>query len=93
MSGDLPSLGAWTDFSVFPMTRVEGDHWVSKRAFVTDKFVFQYKYVVVNDKFELIRWERGVNRVTDLEVMPNAEASKEAADYMGAEYLRHYREA
>lgn len=74
MSGDLPSLGMWTDFSVFPMTKAGGDTWVSKRAFVTDRYVFQYKYVIVNENYELIRWERGVNRVTDLEVLPHADA-------------------
>jgi len=48
VSGDLPALGMWTDFSVFPMTKASGDTWVSKRPFVTERYVFQYKYVIVN---------------------------------------------
>ena len=93
VSGDLPALGMWTDFSLFSMTKTSGDTWVSKKPFVTDRYVFQYKYVVVNSNYELIRWERGVNRVTDLEVLPHADAAGKAHSHAGAEYMRHFHEA
>ena len=40
VSGDLPSLGMWTDFSKFAMVRASGNSYVSAKPFVTDKFFF-----------------------------------------------------
>jgi len=48
VSGDLPALGMWTDFSLFPMARAGGDTWVSAAPFVTERWFFQYKYVIVD---------------------------------------------
>lgn len=92
MSGDLPALGMWTDFSMFPMQRAGGDTWVSARPFVTSNWVFQYKYVVVDQKKELIKWERGVNRLADLEVLPAADAAGAAHRTHGAEYMTKFHE-
>jgi hypothetical protein len=40
LSGDLPALGMWTDFSKFAMVRASGNSYVSAKPFVTDKFFF-----------------------------------------------------
>lgn len=48
----------------------EGDIWVSKEPLVTSEYFFHYKYAIVEDN-KVIGWERGVDRVADLEILPD----------------------
>ena len=34
---------------------------------------FEYKYVIVNYRGDLIRWENGMNRIADLEILSHIE--------------------
>ena len=56
------------------MQKAGGDTWVSRMPLITDKWVFKYKYCVTTPKGELIRYENGVDRIADLEILPNADA-------------------
>lgn len=50
----------------------EGDIWTSKTPLITQSAFFCYKYAVFEDKFtKLIGWERGIDRIADLEIMPD----------------------
>ena len=66
VAGDLPQLGMWTDFTKLRMEKASGDTWVSVAPLVTEKWVFQYKYVICTSDAQLIRWEQGVNHIADL---------------------------
>ena len=50
--------------------------WESVRPMLTHQFHFYYKYAIVKtDSYKgdhVISWERGVDRVADLEIMPEA---------------------
>ena len=94
VAGDLPALGLWQDFSLMPMIRQNGNQYISAKPFVTDRFYFQYKYVIVNKNKELIRYEHGVNRIADLECLITSENSARASmsDY-DMEYSTLYKEA
>ena len=45
-----------------------GHNWVSKEPFVTNKRYFQFKYVLLKD-MQLVHWERGIDRIADLEIL------------------------
>lgn len=49
-----------------------GDLWVSKQSMTTKVMYFNYKYAIFRDNYkERIGWERGVDRIADLEVIPD----------------------
>mmetsp|Transcript_5298 Transcript_5298/g.8930 ORF Transcript_5298/g.8930 Transcript_5298/m.8930 type:complete len:117 (+) Transcript_5298:471-821(+) len=55
------------------MKWTEGHIWVSERPLITNNYYFQYKYVLLDEeKTNLIAWERGVDRIADLEILPKA---------------------
>ena len=93
ISGDLPSLGMWTDFSKFDMVRASGNSYVSAKPFITDKYFFQYKYVIIDANKQLIRWEKGVNRIADLEVLNTVEHQHRNTMELGGEYMKQFRQA
>lgn len=51
------------------MKWTEGHHWVTENL-VTEKPFFLYKYVICRDS-EIIKWEKGSNRIADVEVLPD----------------------
>ena len=54
------------------MKKVDGNTWESISPLVTYSFYFQYKYsLLTNNRSEVIDWERGVDRLADLELMPD----------------------
>ena len=69
--GSIPELDKWKKKGPFrhPLRWTEGDIWVSKEPLVTSNYFFHYKYAIVEDN-GVIGWERGVDRVADLEIMP-----------------------
>ena len=55
----------------------EGDVWKSKNPLITTSFFFTYKYAIFRNNYtELIGWERGVDRISDLEIMPDTRYSQ-----------------
>ena len=41
IAGDIPALGEWKDFSMYPMQISNGDTWVSKRPLIVNTWVFK----------------------------------------------------
>ncbi len=57
------------------MKWTEGDIWVSKEPLITNSFFFSYKYSLFEKEgYQLVGWERGVDRIADLEIMPDFRA-------------------
>lgn len=57
-------------------TKPEGDIWESVEPLIMrgQEYFFHYKYALIKDDY-LFEWERGVDRVADLLIMPDAEAT------------------
>jgi len=68
--GSIPELGMWKDFKCH-MRWTDGHIWVTEKPLVTNRYFFQYKYVLLDkERSNLIAWERGVDRIADLEILP-----------------------
>ena len=68
--GNIDELGHWSNFNKCQLRWTEGHNWVSENLIITSRSFFLYKYVVMEDgqpKF----WEKGANRIADLEVLPD----------------------
>ena len=69
--GSIPELGEWKYFK-HHMQWTEGNVWISKEPLMTSSYYFSYKYATLDENCsQLIGWERGVDRIADLEVMPD----------------------
>ena len=74
--GSIEEMGCWHDFSKIKMQWTESKQWVTMepiRIFKNTTKQFEYKYVIVNYRGDLIRWESGMNRIADLEILPHIE--------------------
>ena len=55
-----------------------GDLWVSSSPLRTNVSHFNYKYAVFRNNYkERIGWERGVDRIADLKVLPDESYQKQ----------------
>lgn len=52
----------------------EGSIWTTKDPIVTNAPFFQYKYIIHKDG-KLVRWEDGVDRIADCEILPEMTTS------------------
>ena len=69
--GSIPELGQWKEFRCH-MKWTDGHVWVTETPLITNHYYFQYKYVLLDeDKTKLISWERGIDRIADLEILPS----------------------
>ena len=69
--GSLPELGKWTEFK-HHLVWTEGNVWESVTPLVTHSYYFQYKYALLDKNgTELINWEKGIDRLADMEIMPD----------------------
>ena len=57
----------WKDFST--RCKKDGDLWYTDKPILTKKRYFCYKYVILNPDGSLSSWERGVDRIADLEIL------------------------
>ena len=74
--GSLPELGNWKT-ATCKLKWQPGDYWVTEKPIETAKFFFTYKYVLWDKNSDkLISWERGIDRIADLEVLPHVVNSK-----------------
>jgi len=68
--GCTENLGSWKTPMYF-LKWTQGDVWVSEQpVLMRDRFYFQYKYAAIQDKREIVGWERGVDRIADLIIKP-----------------------
>lgn len=69
--GSLPELGSWEKF-ICQLKWTEGNVWVTNSPITTTQYYFTYKYVVLKaDGLTSSRWEAGIDRIADLEVLPH----------------------
>lgn len=74
--GSLPELGNWKQ-ATCKLKWQPGDFWVTEKPIETTKYYFTYKYVLWDKNSDkLISWERGIDRIADLEVIPHVVNSK-----------------
>ena len=57
------------------MKLAEGDLWVIDKPLVTSMQFITYKYVVLKNQTSLVRWEKGINRIADFEVMEDSQGN------------------
>jgi hypothetical protein len=68
ISGSIEGVGNWKDFTELIWTA--GDIWVTKDPIFSQVHFFRYKYVLFNkNEKKLISWERGVDRIADMEIL------------------------
>jgi hypothetical protein len=69
--GGIPALGSWNKEKIgYKMVWTEGDHWITEQPIITNKYYFQYKYVLWDTKANKMNaWERGIDRLADCEVL------------------------
>lgn len=69
--GSLPELGKWTEFK-HHLQWTDGHIWESVTPLITHSYYFQYKYALLDKNgTELINWEKGIDRLADMEIMPD----------------------
>lgn len=74
--GSIPELGTWHEFK-HHMKNIGNDTWESVSSLFTQNFFFQYKYcIMVENGTKRIGWEKGVDRLADLELMPDMQDSR-----------------
>ena len=66
--GSIEELGTWKEYKCH-LTWTEGHIWVSKEPILTKHKRFFYKYVLL-DEGKMVMWERGVDRIADLTLLP-----------------------
>ena len=59
-------MGVWEDFKV--LKKFKDDIWASD-PIVTNFPYFQYKYAILNTDRSVIRYESGINRLADLNLL------------------------
>ncbi len=64
--GSVEQIGEWKELEKGQMEWSEGDFWTVT---INLPRVFQYKYVVQQDS-QVIRWEKGPNRIYDFCLHP-----------------------
>jgi len=69
--GCTENLGEWKRPTYF-LKWTPGDVWVSQRPVVMKCNYFQYKYAMIENRTEIVGWERGVDRIADLKLMPES---------------------
>jgi|TARA_B110000285_G_scaffold103158_1_gene117378 hypothetical protein len=67
--GSIQELGAWKDYK-HHLKWTEGHNWVSEKPIETKNSCFFYKYVLLQDLTEFKGWERGMDRIADLKILP-----------------------
>lgn len=73
--GNLGELGKWKEYKCH-LIWTEGHIWRSAQPIVVRESYFEYKYVLLeNDK--VVAWEEGVNRIADLDALPEVKDFKD----------------
>ena len=68
--GNIEELGNWTNFNKCQIKWTEGHNWVTDNLVISSKSHFLYKYVIM-EHGKVKMWEKGANRIADLEVLPD----------------------
>ena len=80
--GSIPELGDWKEFK-YHLVR-KGDVWESQQPLYTHNFFFRYKYAIMEENgTKQVDWEKGVDRLADLELMPDMQNGNSSAIMSG----------
>ena len=60
----------------------DGHVWVLDKPILTNKNYFQYKYVLL-DHGKIVKWESGIDRIADLDLLPDLEGGHRFEYYKG----------
>lgn len=74
--GSINELGNWRDFAC-KMTEIEDDLWITDNLRISSATYFQYKYVVRRCGTHDAIWEKGMDRIADLAILPLVRQSKD----------------
>lgn len=66
--GNLEELGLWIEYKCH-LEWTEGHVWKSVEPIIVRESYFEYKYVLLQEN-QVIAWEEGVNRIADLDALP-----------------------
>lgn len=66
--GNLEELGLWVEYKCH-LEWTEGHIWRSVEPIIVHESYFEYKYVLL-EQGKVIAWEEGVNRIADLDALP-----------------------
>lgn len=66
-------MGAWDKTkAVCRLKWTEGDYWVTETPIFSNKYFFDFKYVIWNNADnKMVAWERGIDRIIDCEILDN----------------------
>ena len=73
--GNLGELGKWQEYKCH-LIWTEGHIWRSTQPIVVRESYFEYKYVLLEND-EVVAWEEGVNRIADLDALPEVRDFKD----------------
>lgn len=57
----------------------DGHTWTLNSPLKATKTYFTYKYVILNENGSIARWEAGVDRLADLEILPDVKSNKKSS--------------
>ena len=84
--GNTDSLGHWKQPLYF-LKWTEGDVWVSEKPLVVkNTHHFNYKYAMIEGRNKIVGWERGVDRIADLVIMPESNFQDVQANMLSNKY-------
>ena len=66
--GNLEELGVWKEYKCH-LEWTDGHIWRSVEPIIVRESYFEYKYVMLEED-KVIAWEEGVNRIADLDALP-----------------------
>ena len=73
--GELLELGNWKTIKCW-MKLIQNGIWVLEQPIITTKPFFTFKFAIANKSTnEVISWERGIDRICDLELLPELSRS------------------
>jgi len=63
--GNIPELGNWNTKLSFPLTYHQHGNWSRALTLERRDQIIEYKYIIVKESTNEIRWEEGSNRTLD----------------------------
>ena len=67
--GSIPELGEWKEYK-YKLFWGDNHCWQTQEPILVDDPYFEYKFVLFGTEGELRFWEDGINRIADLETLP-----------------------
>ena len=73
--GSIPELGEWEQEKSLKLVWTDGHYWTNPEPLLVSDPYFFYKYQFTDEEDEeLLVWERGIDRIADLRILPCKQA-------------------